>query len=197
MGLLDKAKHMIGKAMRPIHAGDDRLLVNCDDLCQSSATSRKIEIHSDAFDDGGPIPVKYSGEGQNLSPPLKWSGVPAEAREIVLVCEDPDAPMPRPFVHWVVSGIDPSQAQLPEGIARIEHPTELANATQGENSARRTGYTGPMPPPGHGLHHYHFEIFALGQPLASTDAPDRDTLMKAMAGHVLAYGEVVGTYERE
>src|SRR2546426_6308317 len=111
MGLLHNAKRMIGKAMSPIHAGDEKLLVNCKDLCQDGKSSRKIEVHSDAFDDGGSIPVKYSGEGQNVSPPLKWSGVPAEAKEIVLVCEDPDAPMPKPFVHWVVSGIQPQQHQ--------------------------------------------------------------------------------------
>ena len=88
MGLLHNAKRMIGKAMSPIHAGDDKLLIN--KCCEGSA--RKIDIHSDAFDDGGVIPIKYSGEGQNVSPPLKWSGVPAEAKELVLICEDPDAP---------------------------------------------------------------------------------------------------------
>jgi Raf kinase inhibitor-like YbhB/YbcL family protein len=193
MGLLHNAKRMIGKAMSPVHAGDDKLLIN--KCCDRS--SRKIEIHSEAFDDGGEIPVKYSGEGQNVSPPLKWSGVPAEAREVILVCEDPDAPMPKPFVHWVVSGIDPMQAQVPENVDKAAHPSAIAAATQGENSYSKTGYAGPMPPPGHGTHHYHFEIFALDQPLSMKDAPDRDTLMKAMAGHVLAHGEVIGTYKRE
>jgi Raf kinase inhibitor-like YbhB/YbcL family protein len=199
MGMIDKAKQMIGKAMSPVHAGDDKLLNHRTELCPASdAEARRIEIHSDAFADNSAIPVRYSAEGENVSPPLRWSGVPAETRELVLVCEDPDAPMPRPFVHWVVRGLRPDQTALPEGVERASMPRDLAGAMQGENSKREIGYMGPLPPKGHGPHHYHFELFALDEPLElDAQAPDRDALMKAMRGHVLAHGEVIGVYERQ
>src|SRR5437588_1285857 len=199
MGMTDQAKRMIGKAMSPIHAGDDKLLTHRKEICASSASNdgvppRRIDVCSDAFEDNGTIPVRYSAEGDNMSPPLQWSGVPQEARELVLVCEDPDAPMPRPFVHWVVRGLRPEQSELPEGVQKVKQPSDLAGAVQGQNSRQEIGYMGPMPPKGHGQHHYHFELFALDQPLQldGETAPDRDALMKAMQGHVLAYGEVVG-----
>src|SRR2546423_9725943 len=100
MGLLNSAKRVIGKAMRPIHAGDEKLLTHQEEICAlSDRAPRRIEIHSDAFDDNGQIPIKYSAEGLNVSPPLAWPGVPAEARELRLVSEEPDAPMRQPSVH--------------------------------------------------------------------------------------------------
>jgi Raf kinase inhibitor-like YbhB/YbcL family protein len=203
MGLLDSAKRMVGKAMRPIHAGDEKLLTHQEEICASSDRApRRIEIHSDAFDDNGTIPVKYSAEGLNVSPPLNWSGVPQEARELVIVCEDPDAPIAKPFVHWVMSGLMPGKTSLPEGVKKVRKPGEAGGAVQGENGRHEIGYMGPIPPKGHGPHHYHFEIFALDRSLdldggsAASETPDRDQLMKLMAGHVVAYGEVVGVYER-
>ena len=194
----DSAKRMIGKALRPIHAGDDKLLTHCKGICSSGdRMPRRIEIHSDAFSDDGMIPVRFSGEGENLSPPLRWSGVPSTAKELVLVCEDPDAPFPKPFLHWIMSGISPSAEGMPEAVSKEPRPAELSGATQGQNGSKKAGYTGPIPPKGHGLHHYHFELFALDQPLAMDDSPTRDELMKGMAGHVVAYGEVVGVYERQ
>lgn len=198
MSFADSAKRVMGKMMKPIHAGDDKLLTHQKDLCGSAdRMPRRIEIHSDAFSDDGTIPVRYSGEGENVSPPLSWSGVPAETRELVLICEDPDAPMPKPYLHWIMSGIGPQVDHLPEGMPKERHPSELHGALQGDNGSKHAGYTGPIPPKGHGTHHYHFELFALDQPLDVKDAPDRDALMKSMSGHVLAYGEVVGTYERK
>src|SRR5205807_9969895 len=110
---------------------------------------------------------------------------------------DPDAPMPKPFLHWIMAGLEPQTQGLPEAVSKERQPGELHGAVQGDNSSKYAGYTGPIPPKGHGTHHYHFELFALDQPLGASDAPDRDALMKAMAGHVVAYGEVVGTYERK
>jgi Raf kinase inhibitor-like YbhB/YbcL family protein len=199
MGLMDKAKSLLGKAMRPIHAGDDKLLSHRREIVANPAVGgvpRRIEVHSDAFLDQGLIPVRYSGEGDNISPPLRWSGVPEQARELVLVCEDPDAPMLTPFVHWVVRGIPPQQSSLPEAVDKVPRPADVQGAVQGKNSGQKVGYTGPIPPPGHGPHHYHFELFALDRPLDPNQMPDRESLRKAMAGHVLACGEVVGVYER-
>src|SRR5438105_154954 len=194
MSMIDKAKRIIGKAMSPIHAGEDKLLTHRKEICGDGQTpgegaARRIDVCSDAFADNAAIPVKYSAEGLNVSPPLSWSGVPAEAREVVLVCEDPDAPMPRPFVHWVMSGLMPGQTCLPEGVQKVRKPGEAGGAVQGENGRHEIGYMGPIPPKGHGPHHYHFEIFALDRPLdldggGAAESPDRDQLMKMMAGHV-------------
>lgn len=198
MSFADSAKRMVGKMMKPIHAGDDTLLTHQKELCGcEDRMPRRIEIHSDAFSDDGTIPVRFSGEGENVSPPLSWSGVPAETKELVLICEDPDAPMAKPYLHWIMSGIEPQVSYLPEGLSKEREPSELHGAVQGDNGSRQAGYTGPIPPKGHGTHHYHFELFALDHPLDAKDAPDRDALMKSMCGHVLAYGEVVGTYERK
>jgi Raf kinase inhibitor-like YbhB/YbcL family protein len=198
MSFSDSAKRVVGKMLKPVHAGDDKLLTHQKELCGSSdRMPRRIEVHSDAFSDDGTIPVRYSGEGENVSPPLRWSGVPEEARELVLICEDPDAPMPKPYLHWIMAGIEPQVDELPEALSKERKPDELEGAVQGDNGSSRAGYTGPIPPKGHGTHHYHFELFALDQPLKVDEAPDREALMKAMAGHVVAYGEVVGTYERK
>lgn len=197
MSFADSAKRFIGKAVKSIHAGDDKLLTHQQLSSGGSRMPRRIDIHSDAFADDGPIPVRYSGEGDNLSPPLRWSGVPSETRELVLVCEDPDAPSPKPFLHWIMSGISPDADRLPEAMSKVHEPGELPGAKQGDNSAKQAGYTGPKPPMGHGPHHYHFELFALDEPLQMNETPDRANLMKAMAGHVVAYGEVVGVYERQ
>jgi hypothetical protein len=147
-----------------------------------------IQVTSEAFDDGGPIPKKYSGEGDNVSPPLSWSGVPEEAVELAVTCSDPDAPRPEPYVHWVLWGIPAGQDGLPEDQAK--------NAKQGTNSAGGTGYTGPMPPEGHGTHHYEFRVIALDDSIELAQGAGADDLVRAMEGHILEEATIVGTYER-
>jgi len=147
-----------------------------------------INITSTAFKNGQPIPKKYSGEGQSVSPPLAWEGFPKETKEFALICDDPDAPMAEPFVHWVLYKIPANRNLLPEGSA--------AGAIEGKNSAGKMGYAGPMPPPGHGIHHYHFKLYALDQPLNLKAGATKADLLKAMSGHTLAEGEIVGTYQR-
>ena len=194
MTMLDKAKTLVGKVMRPIHAGEKKLLSHRSEIIPDKSAGsglQQIDIHSDAFGDGSRIPVRYSAEGANISPPLRWSNVPSTARELVLVMEDPDAPMMQPFVHWIVSGMKPEMRELPEGS------TGLKVAAEGLNGRSEEGYVGPIPPPGHGPHRYHFELFALDQRLSLAEPADRESLMKAMAGHVVAYGDLVGTYERK
>jgi Raf kinase inhibitor-like YbhB/YbcL family protein len=147
-----------------------------------------ITITSDAFPAHGAIPKKYSGEGADVSPPLAWSGVPQGTKELALICHDPDAPTPTPWVHWVVYHIPPMQTGLSEGARQ--------NLTQGQNDSHKTGYNGPMPPPGHGLHHYHFHLYALETALLASPGLTKEHLLHAMRGHILAEGELVGTYER-
>jgi Raf kinase inhibitor-like YbhB/YbcL family protein len=147
-----------------------------------------IRITSPAFDAGGRMPREHTGEGRNASPPLAWENVPGETQELALICDDPDAPGAEPWVHWVLYNLSPSLRQLGEG--------DSGGGTEGMNSFRRTGYGGPMPPPGHGVHHYHFKLYALDAPLALGSGATKKELLAAMRGHVLAQGELIGTYER-
>ncbi|HID20787.1 MAG TPA: YbhB/YbcL family Raf kinase inhibitor-like protein [Planctomycetaceae bacterium] len=159
----------------------------------------KIELTSTAFKNGERIPRKYTGDGQDVSPPLSWSGVPEGAKELALICDDPDAPGPEPWVHWVVYGLSPELAGLPEGIPAQSEIDKPVKALQGKNSwpsGRTIGYRGPAPPRGHGTHHYHFKLYALDTPLNLPPGVDKKRLLKAMEGHIIAQGELIGTYER-
>lgn len=148
-----------------------------------------INVTSPAFPPGGPIPKKHTGEGPDVSPALAWSGVPEGAKELALICDDPDAPRPKPWVHWVVCAIPAGKTGLPEGSA--------GGAAEGVNDFGRKGYGGPMPPRGHGVHHYHFRLYALDAPVGPGLGATKEQLLAAMKGHVLDEGEVVGTYERK
>jgi Raf kinase inhibitor-like YbhB/YbcL family protein len=183
-------KSLVGHLLRPIHAGDDKL------TSHATVVTSALVVKSSDFSDGGPIPKKYSQESaENLSPSLAWSGVPDRARELVLLCEDPDAPMAEPFLHWLAFGIPPRLGGLPDGV-----PTQANLQTgirQALNDGKTRGYTGPMPPIGHGVHHYHFQLFALDTELQLPADVDRKRVVEAMMGHVMAQGEIVGTYERK
>lgn len=154
-----------------------------------------ITVTSSAFKQGEPVPKKYSGEGQNISPPLSWSGVPDSAAELVLICEDPDAPRGI-FTHWVLCNMSPQTTSLPEGVKPVAEPPVPAGGVQGRNGGEKLGYTGPLPPPGHGVHHYHFRLFALDRALKLRSGLTREQVMIAIHGHVICEGEIVGTYER-
>ena len=155
----------------------------------SESSNMTIQVSSPAFESGGAIPAKYTGEGQNVSPPLTWTGLPEGTEEISLICDDPDAPRSEPFVHWVVYKIPANLTGLPEGGTQ--------GALEGENSAGRVGYSGPMPPQGGGVHHYHFKVYALDTELDAAAGLTKDQLLGAMIGHTLAEGELIGTYERK
>jgi Raf kinase inhibitor-like YbhB/YbcL family protein len=158
-----------------------------------------MTIQSTAFGNGQPIPQKHTGDGQDVSPALAWQGVPDGTRELALICDDPDAPTPQPWVHWVIYKLPPTVPGLPEGVppsSRLESPVA---AVQGRNSwpgQQSVGYRGPAPPAGHGVHHYHFKLYALDAELDLQPGSDKSALLRAMQGHVLAEAEVVGTYSR-
>jgi Raf kinase inhibitor-like YbhB/YbcL family protein len=153
-----------------------------------------LTVESPAFARNRPIPREHAG-AHGRSPALEWSDPPRAARELVLLCEDPDAPTARPFVHWIVTGVPPDTRELDE--AQPASAVTLATgAVQGRNDMRKDGYYGPEPPPGHGTHHYHFQIFAVDQTLDLRAPVDREQLVSALRGHVIAWGELVGTFER-
>jgi Raf kinase inhibitor-like YbhB/YbcL family protein len=143
-------------------------------------------LQSGAFDHGGPIPRRHGCEGEDLSPPLSWSGTPEGTRSLALVVDDPDAPGGT-FTHWLGWGLDPGAIGLGEGEAA---PVE------GRNDFGTSGYRGPCPPPGHGRHRYSFRLHALDSgPDLPTGAGKRE-VERALEGHTLAAAELIGTYQR-
>ncbi|POX48796.1 YbhB/YbcL family Raf kinase inhibitor-like protein [Streptomyces sp. Ru71] len=147
-----------------------------------------IELRSSAFNDHAVIPRRYALEGENVSPPLDWSGVPDGTAELVLLCEDPDAPSGT-FVHWVVVGVDPGSPGAETGSAP-PGGTELVNGYG------RPGWGGPHPPPGDDAHRYFFRLYALGEPCVLPDAPSAEQVHEAVEKHQLASGTLVGLYQR-
>lgn len=163
---------------------------------ESGETAMKITIESSAFKHNEPIPRKHTGEGEDVSPPLSWSGIPDGTQELALIVDDPDAPRPEPWVHWVIYKLPPTLTSLPEGVPETKTLAEPAGAMQGNNTWPKLGYNGPMPPPGHGVHHYHFKLYALDAALDVKPGLDKKQLLAKMKGHILAEGELVGTYQR-
>jgi len=156
-----------------------------------------MELSSSAFQAGQPIPVTYTADGRDTSPPLRWSGLPQATSELAMIVDDPDAPRPEPFVHWVIYKIAADVPGLVENIARNEAKlTSPPGAFQGTNSMNKVGYAGPAPPRGHGIHHYHFHLYALDEPLEVKPKLDKKALLAAMAGHILGQAELIGTYQR-
>ncbi len=152
----------------------------------------KLEIQSSAFTHQGRIPSKYTCDGQDVSPPLRWSGVPEGTQSLVLISDDPDAPMGT-WVHWVYYDIPPTVTELPEGIPAVEHPP--IGGTQGINDFRRLGYGGPCPPPGP-AHRYFFKLYALDTKLNLAPGAKKTQVEQAMQGHILAQAELIGLYQR-
>jgi Raf kinase inhibitor-like YbhB/YbcL family protein len=156
-----------------------------------------MRITSKAFSHGKQIPEKYAGEGEDISPDLAWHNVPQEATELAIICDDPDAPVNEPWVHWVVYRIPTSTSGLPENIPRIPILKNILGARQGKNSWEQIGYGGPMPPPGHGIHRFFFKLYALAKPIDIKPGATKDELMKAMKGYVAAETTLMGTYKRD
>jgi Raf kinase inhibitor-like YbhB/YbcL family protein len=143
-------------------------------------------LRSDAFEHGQPIPARHSCDSEDRSPPLSWTEPPEDARSLALVVDDPDAPSGT-FTHWLAWGIDPAAGGLGEGEPA---PRE------GRNDFGNTGYGGPCPPPGHGVHHYSLRLAALDSELDLAVGAGKQELEQALAGHVLTVAELIGTYER-
>lgn len=155
-----------------------------------------LTITSSAFDNGGHIPRTYTCEGQDVSPPLHWTGVPGKTRSLVLIVDDPDAPDPKAprmtWVHWVLYNIPPHAEGLPEAVSASGLP---AGTQEGMNDWHRTGYGGPCPPIGR--HRYFFKLYALDAVLEGLKKPTKAKVEAAMEGHVLEQTELVGTYQKE
>ena len=165
----------------------------------TSGARSDFQVTSEAFALGKTIPPKYTGEGENLSPPLVLGGVPDGTRAFALIASDPDAPSGA-WHHWVLYNVPGDVTALPEGLPRQANLQVPAGARQGLNSwpEDNVGYRGPMPPPGSGPHRYYFSVYALDAPveLAPAEAT-AEALERAIAGHVLAEAQTMGIYERK
>lgn len=184
MGIAHDAVKAVGHALHSVHAGKGKLAARrtVEELPPT------IQVTSTAFLPGARVPTVSSADGEGVPPPLAWTGVPASARSIVVVVEDPDAPFPEPFVHWLIYGI-------PATATGVTGQT-CDSFVQGKNSMLKSGFAPVAPPPGHGSHDYHFQVFALDSDVVLAPGAGRGALVDAMKGHVLAWGELVGTYER-
>jgi Raf kinase inhibitor-like YbhB/YbcL family protein len=152
-----------------------------------------FELSSSAFRSGEAVPLRHSCSGKDISPPFKWSGVPPATQSLALICEDPDAPGGT-FYHWGVYNLPSRVNSLAEGV---DAESIGDGATTVRNSFGSTDYRGPCPPKGHGVHHYHFRLFALSVPGLQLGAnPDCRGLVAAVRAHVVASTELVGTFAR-
>ncbi|MFL5311813.1 MAG: YbhB/YbcL family Raf kinase inhibitor-like protein [Myxococcales bacterium] len=154
----------------------------------AAAPSSDLRLTSDAFANGEPIPIRYTADGGGAEPPLRFSGVPQRARSLALVVEDPDAPTPLPFLHWLVYAIPPSAKSLDAARA--------GGAREGRTSLFTTGWVGCAPPKGDLAHRYFFQLFAVDRGLDLRPGAGRSALLRAMSGHVLSCATLIGTYRR-
>jgi Raf kinase inhibitor-like YbhB/YbcL family protein len=153
-------------------------------------------LSSPSFADGAVIPSRHTCEGQDTSPELRFAGVPPEAKSLVLIVDDPDAPDPKApkmtWVHWILYNLPPSTTQLAEAVAVAQLPP---GTFEGCNDWKRTGYGGPCPPVGR--HRYFHKLYALDAVLPDLHEPTKGLVEQAMSGHVIAEAQLVGTYERQ
>jgi Raf kinase inhibitor-like YbhB/YbcL family protein len=190
--MLEKLPESIGHALEHQRAGIDKILFHGDRRPEETG---RIEITSSAFAPGAPLPRRYTADGEGYSPPLSWRGVPTEAAALALIVEDADSPTPEPLVHAIVVEIDPREVGFAEGI--FSGPPEAVPEKLGRNSYLTRGWLPPDPPPGHGVHRYAFQVFALaaGEPLSKS--PGRGELAAAIHQRSLGRGCLIGTYRRE
>ena len=183
---------VLSHLLRGVHAGEAHLAWN------EVATARApalITLTTDAFPAGGLMPVRYAGRGvgDNISPALRWSPGPAGTAEWVLIMQDPDAPLPRPFVHLIAYGIPAEVTELEEGALS----TASSRVRVGRNTLGKSAYAGARALPGHGPHRYVFQLFALDRCLSFTKPPRLGTLLRAMHGSVVARARLDGFFERQ
>jgi Raf kinase inhibitor-like YbhB/YbcL family protein len=155
-----------------------------------------ITVTSPAFESGQPIPKKHACDGQDVSPALKWSALPKDTASIAVIMDDPDAP-PGTWVHWVLFNLPGDSKGLEEGVPKKENLPNGAvqGRSWGVDEFERNGYSGPCPPPGK-PHHYHFKVYALDRKLDLKPTATKHDVLISAKGHILAEGDLVGTYKR-
>jgi Raf kinase inhibitor-like YbhB/YbcL family protein len=189
--MLEKLPPGIGEALRDQRAGLEQTVLY---RLRRGMEMPTIVVRSSAFDPNQSIPVRYTADGSGVSPPLEWRGVPASASSVAVIVEDADSPTPHPLVHAIVVNVDPRESSLIEGALNSPDHSGVGLDT-GLNSYLSHAWLPPDPPPGHGLHRYVFQVFAL-RGSALSDAPGRQEVVRAIEDCGVAAGCVIGTYER-
>ena len=190
--MLEKLPAGVGRALKSVRPGTEALVTQDASFAEVPDV---IAITSTAFPPDGAIPSRYTEDGEKLSPPLEWIGVPPEAQALVLLVEDADSPTFRPLVHAILGDLAPHDGGLAEG----ELPSSGSGSERfgmGRNSFLSHGWLPPDPPRGHGPHRYAFQMFALDEAPTFNKAPGRTALVAALRGHVIAKGMLIGTYSR-
>jgi Raf kinase inhibitor-like YbhB/YbcL family protein len=190
--MLENLPHSVGKLLKNIRPGLEKIVYYDSSFNEVPET---IYITSPAFSDGGLIPIEFTADGQKVSPPLQWEGIPNEAKSLILIVEDADSPTPYPLTHAIVWDLPAGNCKLAQGgISESESIKKTLG--MGINSFLQNDYLPPDPPPEHGPHRYVFQLFALNQPLEFSTAPSKDNVKKAMQDFVIAKGHLIGIYER-
>jgi Raf kinase inhibitor-like YbhB/YbcL family protein len=190
--MLEKLPEVVGHLLHERRAGLDKVVFHRSGLRTGQGM---LQVGSLAFADHAPIPARYTADGEGISPPLHWSGVPPGAASLALIVEDADAPTGEPLVHAILVDLPAADESLPEGaLSSPDH--EGQHMHEGRNSYLRSGWLPPDPPPGHGEHRYVFQLFALGAGEPFKGTPGRDALLQAIQERALASGLLVGTYAR-
>ena len=186
----------LGHALDGLRAGAASLTFHG----EAAAAPETIALTSPAFAAGGALPVRFTADGEGVSPPLAWTGVPEGTAALLLLVEDADSPTPSPLVHAIVTDLPPCDGTLAEnalpGPAEDSPEAPPEGAGMGRNSFLRGGWLPPDPPPGHGPHRYAFQLYALDRDPAFDGTPGRGAVEAALRGHLLAKGALVGTYGR-
>lgn len=190
--MLEHVPHWLGSAIRGLRAGADKLAIVQPEL----GSFESLHLASAAFANGARLPERFTADGDGVSPPLFWTGVPEGTERLALIVEDPDAPAPQPLVHALIWNLPPHEGELKEGAIRADGDGGISGSDVGRNSYLGEGWLPPDPPTGHGPHNYAFQLFALapGPDLPAT--PGRSAMLNAMTGRVLAAGLLTGTYSR-
>jgi Raf kinase inhibitor-like YbhB/YbcL family protein len=191
--MFEKMPDSIGEALRHQRAGLGRIVFY---QLSNPFDWSPLTVKSSAFGAESAIPVQYTADGAGLSPPLEWTRAPEKAQSMVLIVEDADSPTPQPLVHAIVVNLEAADTHIPQGALNSpDHPGVGLQA--GRNSYLMRAWLPPDPPPGHGIHRYVFQVFALdGGGAEFSASPGRHEVVNAIANRAVAAGYVVGTYER-
>ncbi|MDB5818915.1 MAG: phosphatidylethanolamine-binding protein [Rhizobacter sp.] len=190
--MLENLPDAVGHALQNQRAGLDKTAFSRVEL---AAGTSAIEVSSLAFTSYGAMPARYTADGEGVSPPLQWSGVPAAATSVLLIVEDADSPTPQPLVHAIVVDLEAGDGALPEGA--LKSPDHDGSGLKtGRNSYLQSSWLPPDPPPGHGMHRYAFQVFALSAGPAFDGTPGRDAVIEVIRERAVASGLLIGIYER-
>ncbi len=187
--MLEKTPAAVGHALEGVRAGLDKTFW----ADPANGAAETLQVTSEAFADGAAIPIRFTEDAAKTSPSLAWTGVSADAAAIAVVVEDPDSPTPAPFVH-LLALIEVADAAFPEGAFLEERIAD--GVVVGHNSMRKLGWLPPDPPTGHGEHRYLFQVYALDHRPDLKAGAEKHDFERALRGHVIARGQMIGTYER-